>query len=335
MTLRRLRGHAVSEGGSSRRFPIWASLLVALALGALAAVQSRVNGELGRGFDDGFVAAAISVSSGLLIIVVVMVFFPAGRTGLRGVLLSVSGGRVPFWYLLGGFAGGLVVLSQGLTASILGVALFTIAIVAGQTIAGILIDRIGLVGHAKRPLTARRVCGAALALVAVAWAVSPQLRGDIPVWLLVLPFIAGIGIAWQIGVNGAVRGIADSTLTATFVNSATSTVALVAVMLVHACIAGWPQQAPTDPWLYIGGAIGCVLVAVEAALMRITGVLLLALGTIAGQLVTSLLLDLVAPTSGPVQFPTVAGTALVLVAVIVVSGLGGRIIDKRVRRSLG
>lgn len=53
--------------------------------------------------------------------------------------------------------------------------------------------------------------------------------------------------------------------------------------------------------------------------MRLTGVLLLGLGTIAGQLVGALLLDVFVPATGEQLSATaVAGTALTLVAVAAV-----------------
>ena len=54
---------------------------------------------------------------------------------------------------------------------------------------------------------------------------------------------------------------------------------------------------PTEPWLYVGGPIGIVFIALAAAIVRFTGVLLLGLATIAGQIVGAVLLDLVLPTA--------------------------------------
>ena len=53
--------------------------------------------------------------------------------------------------------------------------------------------------------------------------------------------------------------------------------------------------------------------------MRTTGVLVLGLGMVAGQLVCALALDVFAPISGaPISATTVGGTALALCAVIIV-----------------
>jgi transporter family-2 protein len=225
-----------------------------------------------------------------------------------------------WWYVAGGTAGAFLVLSQGVAAAVLGVALFTVAVVAGQTVSGLVLDRIGLGPGGRRLITPARLAGAVIALGAVSWAVSAQLGGPVPIWLMLLPLIAGLGLGWQQAVNGQVRVVAESALTATFINFVVGTSVLLVLTAVDWSVRGLPKPLPTEPWLYLGGAIGCVFIAAAALLVRITGVLLLGLATVAGQLVTALLLDLLAPSSpAPVAFSTIAGTLLALLAVVVAS----------------
>jgi transporter family-2 protein len=298
---------------------VWLAIVFAIICGAGVAVQSRINGELGRRLDDGFAAAVISFGSGLVILAIALAVSPVGRRGLSRVRDALRTGDLPWWYVCGGAAGGFLVLSQGLTAAVLGVALFTVAIVAGQTVSGLALDRIGLGPGGRRDLTPARVTGAALVLVAVVWAVSAQLGGNVPVWMLVLPLVAGLGIGWQQAVNGQVRVTAESALTATFINFVVGTAVLLVLMLVHTALVGWPKPLPPEPWLYVGGAIGCVFIAVTTLIVRITGVLVLGLANVAGQLVAALLLDALAPGEHPIAWSTVGGTLLALVSVAVAS----------------
>jgi transporter family-2 protein len=306
------------------RMPVWLAIVFAIVCGAGVAVQSRINGELGRRLDDGFAAALISFGSGLVILSVALAVSPVGRRRLTRVRDALRTGELPWWYVCGGAAGAFLVLSQGLTAAVLGVALFTVAIVAGQTVSGLVLDRVGLGPGGRRALTPARVTGAAIALVAVVWAVSAQLGGSVPAWMLVLPLIAGLGIGWQQAVNGQVRVTARSALTATFINFVVGTAVLLVLMLVHSALVGWPRPLPPDPWLYLGGAIGCVFIAGAALLVRITGVLVLGLATVAGQLIAALFLDALAPGAHPIAWSTVGGTILALVAVAVASVRWGR-----------
>lgn len=305
---------------TSRHFPLWLALVFAILCGAGVALQSRINGELGSRLGDGVTAAVISFGSGLLILIVAMAIAPAGRRGLSRVVAALRGRELPWWYVAGGAAGAFLVLSQGVTAAVLGVALFTVSVVAGQTVSGLVLDRIGLGPGGRRPITPARLAGALVALAAVTWAVSSQFGGGVPVWLMLFPLIAGLGLGWQQAVNGQVRVVASSALTATFINFTVGTTVLLVLMAIDWSVRGLPNPLPAEPWLYAGGAIGCVFIAAAALLVRVTGVLLLGLATVAGQLVTALLLDLFAPTSTqPVAASTVGGTLLALVAVAVAS----------------
>lgn len=299
---------------------MWLAIVFALACGALTALQSRINGQLAHALDDPFTAAAISFGSGLVILLVVLAAWRPGRAGFGRVVVALRERRIAWWMLFGGLAGAWFVTTQGLSVAVVGVALFTVAIVAGQTLGGIVFDLLGLGPGGRRPLTPTRVIGAVLALAAVGWAVSAQVGGNVPVLLMLLPFTAGLGAAWQQAVNGRVRSAAESALTATVGNFAVGTAALVVVMLVHAASVGWPESMPTEPWLYAGGAIGCVFIAGQAVLVRIVGVLVLALCGVAGQLAAALSLDLFAPAAGrPVDPATIGGTLLALVAVVIAS----------------
>ncbi|MBO1738878.1 DMT family transporter [Leifsonia sp. TF02-11] len=310
---------------TSRSFPLWLALVFAMLCGAGIALQSRINGELGSRLGDGVTAAVISFGSGLLILIVAMAIAPAGRRGLARVTTALRSRELPWWYAVGGAAGAFLVLSQGVAAAVLGVALFTVSVVAGQTVSGLVLDRVGLGPGGRRPITPARLAGAIIALAAVTWAVSSQFGGGVPVWLMLLPLIAGLGLGWQQAVNGQVRVVAESALTATFINFAVGTTVLLVLMAVDWSIRGLPNPLPAEPWLYAGGAIGCVFIATAALLVRVTGVLLLGLATVAGQLVTALLLDVFAPTSTqPVAFSTIGGTLLALVAVAVASVRWGR-----------
>ncbi|MGZ6804526.1 MAG: DMT family transporter, partial [Nocardioidaceae bacterium] len=79
----------------------------------------------------------------------------------------------------------------------------------------------------------------------------------------------------------------------------------------------WPDLG--HGWLYLGGPLGAVFIAVAALTVRTLGVLRLGLVVTAGQLAGAVLLDLGRGLSGT----TVAAVLLTLVAVAV-SGRGAR-----------
>ena len=290
----------------------------AVLVGVLTATQSRINSELSRALGDGYLAAVISFGSGLVIMLIVLAVWAPGRRGVRRLAASVRGGSTPWWYLVGGAGGGLFVLSQGLTGAVLGVALFTIAVVSGQTISGLIVDRRGIGTTPPAAVTVTRLVGSALALVAVGWAVSSESAGNQAGWMLVLPFIAGLAISVQQALNGQVRLAAGSAMTATLLNFLVGATVLALALAVHAAIAGLHVHFPTNPVLYLGGLTGTIFIGGAVVVVRTTGVLLLGLASVAGQLVMSLVLDALLPLPGQViEWTTVAGTGLAIVAVVI------------------
>lgn len=294
------------------------ALLAAFGTGFLIALQTRINGELGQRLGDGFLAAFLSFGSGFVLLALGMLVWRPGRVGAGRVVTALRASTIPWWLVLGGIGGALFVLGQGLTVGMLGVAMYTIAVVCGQTLSSLLLDHRGLALMSATRATPQRVVGTLLAIVAVGIAMSDRIRPDIPVWALVVPLAAGLLVGWQQAVNGQVRHISGSAFTATFGNFLVGTVVLGIALLAHVAITGWNPVFPTDWWLYVGGFVGCVFIAAQAVIVRTTGVLLMGLALLGGQLVASVAFDLLLPVSGTgLHLVTLVGTALVLVAVVV------------------
>ncbi|SCG42303.1 DMT family transporter [Micromonospora inositola] len=292
---------------------------LASAAGVAVAVQSRINGELGVRLADGIAAAVVSFGLGLLVLLVLVPATRGGRRGLAALRAALAEGSLRPWQCLGGVCGAFLVATQGLTIGTLGVALFTVAVVAGQSGSSLLVDWAGIGPTGRQPVTPNRLVGAVLTVVAVLLAVGDRLGDPGALALALLPLLAGVGIAWQQAVNGRVRGAAGSALAATLVNFTVGTVALLATLAIEMAVRGRPSGSfPTEPWLYLGGPIGIVFIALAAAIVRFTGVLLLGLATIAGQIVGAVLLDLVLPAAASHPGPTtLLGAALTLVAVLI------------------
>jgi len=319
--------------GASAQGARGAATAAAVGIGFAVGVQAWINGELGQRLDDAVVAAAFSNVGGLSLLVASAAVRPGVRRGLRRVLTAVRDGTLSRHQLLGGICGAFLLVCQGLTVATIGVAVFTVAVVAGQTVNSLLVDRAGVGPGGPRPVTARRAAGAGLALAAVLLAVSHRLGAPLALWFVLLPVLAGAGIAWQQAVNGLVGAIARrdgparaGMLPAALVNFGVGTIALAAAAVVEVEIrGGLPNPMPNEPWLYVGGPLGVLAVGVAAVIVPITGVLLLGLAAVAGQLVGALLLDLLAP-AGPshLAITTLIGTALTLVSVTVVALPGRR-----------
>lgn len=310
----------MQQTGRVPKLPFPLAIGLALLCGVGVAAQSRINGELSHRLGSGSVAALVSFGSGLVVIAVIAAVAPSARRGVVRLVRGVRTGTFPWYFLWGGLVGAVFVLSQGLSVGIIGIALFMIALVAGQTVGSTLLDRLGVGTMAPRPVTWNRVLGAALALGAVALAVSAQLRGDAVLWGLVLPFVSGLFMAWQQASNGQVREFTGSVVVATLNNFVAGTALLLVIAGIWSIWVPWPTQWPTDPLVYTGGVVGIIFIGIGALVVGTTGTLLLGLCSIAGELVASVLLDLFVPVPGhTLTVVAVAGAGIALVAVLIAS----------------
>lgn len=297
------------------------ALTAAVAVGALVALQARVNGALRLALGGALLAAAVSFAVGLTVVAAVVL----ARPGSWAAVARVA--QVPRWHLVGGLCGATLVAVSAAAAPVVGVALLTVGLVAGQTGGGIVVDRLGIGPGGPRPASAPRVAGAALCVLAVALAASGRGARDADPVLLALVVAAGFLISVQPAVNGRLRAAVGSASVATLVNFAVGTAGLLVAVAVQAALSGLPDgDWPGLPraLLYTGGPMGAAFVAVAAVVVRRLGALRLGLAIVAGQLLGALLLDVLAPLPGTVVAPlTVLGALLTLVAVAV-SGREGR-----------
>jgi transporter family-2 protein len=298
-----------------------AGVTLALLGGALVAVQTRINGELAIRVHSGIFAAVISFGSGLLVMALAVAAVRPARDGLATVAALLRKGELRWWECAGGACGAFLVASQGLTVGALGVAVFVVSLVAGQSVSSLFVDRAGLAPGGPRPITGARAMGTALTVLAVLIAVSGRLGTPAALGLAVLPILAGFGSAWQQAMNGRVRQAADGVISTTFINFVVGTAALILAFAVNVAFAGGPDGAlPHEPWLYLGGMIGICFIAIAAALVRHIGVLLLGLGMIAGQVTGAVVIDVVVPgDAGRPGVGTLVGAALTLLAVAIAS----------------
>jgi transporter family-2 protein len=292
-------------------------LMLAFVAGGLVAIQARINGALGTSMGDGIVAALISFSTGLVLLGVIALCNPAVRHRFSQLRAALTDRRLVWWQLLGGFSGAFLVLSQGVTVTVIGVATFTVAAVGGQLISSLLVDRAGLGPAGRAPVTLNRAVGAGVALIAVLVASANGITGGLSVYALaLLPALAGFGTAWQQAVNGRV-GVAAGPVVATVINFVVGTAALIIAAAASVLIRGLPAALPHQPWLYLGGVIGVLFIASAALIVRWVGVLLLGMTSIAGQLTGAVVVELVAPTNAGLSLIKVLGCALTLIGVII------------------
>lgn len=299
-----------------RRRAITALLVLATVLaGTLSPMQSAVNGALGKAVGDGNSAAVISFGSGLLLMIIVI--FARQRTRHQALRIPwlVRNGKIGWWNYLAGVCGAAVVLSEGISVGLLGVAVFQIALICGMIVSSVFCDRIGVTATIQQPISVARAGGAVLAIVATVVAVLPSFHAPEAATLAVLPFLAGLLAGWQPAGNAAVARGTGSMLVSIGFNFLVGFVVLGIGLLVRVSVGSVHFSFPGTWWMYLGGVLGLASIALMALLVRGLGLLLLQLASVAGQFVGSLMLDVAIPYVGqPVHLMTVLGTVLALIA---------------------
>ena len=134
---------------------IWLYGAVALVLGAVLPVQDGANGELAAWLGAAVRASLVNFIVGIVLLVAFALVFVRGLRSASGIA------GAPWWAWAGGFVGATYVLGSTLVGPKLGVVTFFAVILAGQTLASLLIDHYGWLGFAEREVTAGRLAGVA------------------------------------------------------------------------------------------------------------------------------------------------------------------------------
>ncbi len=132
-------------------------MILTAAVGGLIALQAPINAGLGRSTGS-LPAALVSFFVGTLLLALIVIL--AGHTGGLG-----SAFDVPWYYLIGGILGAAYVTVALVSVSTIGAGGVAAATITGQLTAAVVIDRLGILGLEKVPLSATRLAGVGLLLV--------------------------------------------------------------------------------------------------------------------------------------------------------------------------
>jgi transporter family-2 protein len=294
-------------------------LLAALS-GAMIALQARANGELSHRLDNGLQAALVSFGSGLLIILIITPFSSHIKEGIKNLRTAVANKEIARWKLFAGALGGSFVAIQTQIVPLIGVAIYSVASIAGQTAMSLLVDRIGLTGGGKKLITPRRVIAAMLTVFAVLVSVWDRIdANNLSMLAVTAGCIAGAVVGVQRALNGQINEHSHQSFTTSLLNFITGTTFLVILILIGVALGkNELSPLPAGPWwIYTGGVIGVIYIAFTSTIVQHLGVLTFTLFSVGGQLAGSLIIDLVSPTDGvSVSAYLITGLAMTYIGVI-------------------
>lgn len=288
-------------------------------------MQARANGELSLRMGNPIEAALVSFGSGLLIISLISIFTPSIRNGMKNLKGAVSRKEIPAWTLFAGMLGGGFVAVQTQIVPIIGVAIYSVASIAGQTAASLIVDRIGLTGGGKKQITVRRVAAAGVTVFAVLVSVLDRMEAqNLSLFAVIFGCFAGAIVGVQRALNGQINESTHQSFATSWLNFIMGTTFLFLFLAIGVLINRAEIVAlPSGPWwMYMGGTIGVIYIAFTSTIVQHLGVLTFTLISVGGQLVGSLLIDLYSPTEG-VQISAYLVTGIVMTYLgVLVGGVG-------------
>ena len=295
-------------------------LLAALS-GILISFQARANGELSLRLDNGLQAAFISFSSGLLLIALISVFNPTIKNGARRLRAAVAAKEIAPWTLFAGALGGAFVAVQTQIVPLIGVAIYSVASIAGQSATSLLVDRIGFTGGGKKPISLRRIAAAVVTVLAVLVSVLDRIDArNLSLIAVALAGLAGAIVGVQRALNGLINEHSGQSFTTSLLNFIMGSSALGIALLIAVSIGKVEFVAlPTGPWwIYMGGTIGVIYIAFTSTIVQHLGVLTFTLFSTGGQLIGALFIDIYSPTEGvSVSAYLVSGIVMTFLGVLV------------------
>ena len=301
-------------------------IVITFIASVIITAQSSVNSELNTYTENPLITALINFTTGLIVLSVMMIFSRPIRQGFISIPRLVREGRLKRWQLFGGLSGAFFVASQSSLVQVIGVAIFTVAAVAGQTSAALLVDKAGIGPAGKQPVTLMRIGAAILGVVGVLVSVLGQdSTGQFAFGAVLISFAAGALVSTQPALNGQIANHTGQPAAATMVNFIVGFITLVVVYAVAHQVNPQSFNVPPMPWenpvIWLGGPFGVLFVLTASFMAKTLGVFLFTLTSVVGQLSGAILMDVLFPTASTnITWQLLLGISITGAAVVLASG---------------
>ena len=298
---------------------------LSLVAGSLLAVQAGANAQLAKAANSPVAATVIQVFiAGTLLLLV------AAVTGTLQAFGDLA--RVPWWQVTGGLATAIYVASTIVLFPRLGAVVTVGLFIAGQMLASLALDSLGLLGLARQAPGPWTIVGAATVLAGAAAIVVGQKAASAaasyrPAWIA-LALLAGAVLPLQGAVNGLLRAGIGAPFVVAATSFATATLAMTTVLLFMRVTGRGPAPRLSGisrmPWWgWLGALCGATYVTTMFTAIPVIGAAAAVGLTVAGQQLASLFVD----RHGWFRLPQrpltrlrLAGVVLLLVGVGVLQG---------------
>jgi transporter family-2 protein len=291
--------------------------------GVLIVVQSRINGELSSYMGDSLGAALVSFGTGLVFVSLISLIRKDIRAGFKDIFKAIQAKQLPSWRLGAGVLGASFVAISTHVVPIAGVALFTVASLAGQTAISLWVDHIGVAGGGKTLISKRRVIAALITVAAVVLSAWDRFAmSDFSILAISLAIFAGSGVGVQRALNGQINSYSKRSFATSQLNFMTGTIFLLLLLLIRTLFTDHSIMNLTSGpwWVYLGGSIGVIYIAFSAVAVQHLGVLDFTLFSVGGMLAGSIVLDTFVPTQGTHISPYLFASIFLTYLGVIVNG---------------
>lgn len=292
----------------------------------IISLQSPVNANLNSYTNNPLFSAALVFISGLLVIGVIVLFHPRSRRAFFSIPGLIKTGDIKLWHLTGGLTGAIFVIVQSAIVAAIGVALFTVTVVAGQTAGALITDKLGIGPAGKHRVTALKLFSALLGVGGVVVTVSGKFNdANFAIGSVALAFAVAVLVASQPAINGQIATRTGIATGATLVNFIGGLTFVGLVNLVMYFVDRKPYVLPPMPWenlqIWLGGPFGVIFVLVAAAVAKPLGIFIFTLTSLVGQLTSAILWDYFLPTEATdLNSRLFIGLGITVVSVLLASG---------------
>lgn len=300
-------------------------IVLTFVASVVVSAQSTVNAEMNKITMNPFVTALSVFAAGLFVTAIMTIAKPEIRRAFLSVPAMVRGGELRWWYLLGGLTGATFVAIQSDLVEVTGVAVFTVAAVAGQTAGALFVDKFGIGPAGKQAITLGRIAAAVLGVIGVVIAVlGSGTDGSVAVGGIVATFAAGVLVSTQPALNGQVAMKSGQPVAATTINFIVGLLLVIVVFIGTQLLSpsdfAWPPMPWNNPAVWLGGPFGVFFVLTAAKMARALGVFVFTLTSVLGQLSGAILMDVLFPTAATnLSWQLFVGVAVTGSAVVLAS----------------
>ena len=153
--------------GTANGASAWAWRVVGLANGMVSAAQSAINGHLGVTVGSPISATFLSFLIGTVGLAVLVLILRTHRALPRDADGRRRPVRGPWWMWIGGLLGPCYVGTNAALVPVLGAGTTVVVVLLGNLAAAMLIDRFGVLGNPRRPVTWRHLSGLAVLVAGI------------------------------------------------------------------------------------------------------------------------------------------------------------------------